>query len=628
MNSAHSATNASQKLLLVIFFLINALFSHSQADKDSFLIKLKQHKQQDTIRVELLVDACVNGTFSADTVYLNWANEALQLSQKLNYRVGKIRALNCLGNYYYQRAIHDKALKYYIDALKMAEADGNTNSIIIGKSNLANVYNRSKRSKDAVVLFKECDALLVKKNDTLSEKRAAILTNLSTTFSTLGQHDSSIYYTKIVLDICNKKDIKFGIAISLTNLGSEYYELKDYKTSISYLEAATKIANENQMDFLKGSIVRYFGKSYIALGNTIKGISYLNEAANIAKKANDSETLTDVYNRLYNAYASTGEFRKAYENSLLYFTLKDSIYGIEKDKAINELSTRYETEKKEALIQFLTQQQQITSLQSQRKSVLLYSIVAALILLGFLSYSIFNRYKIKQQNIQLLEKFKHEQALNQSMLTSIKAQMNPHFIFNALNTIQNYIYGNDKNKAAGYLGKFSELVRSVLQNSSQESIALSEELKFLQLYLELEKMRFEDSIEITTHTSSVESLADDIMIPSMIIQPYIENAFKHGLLHKKTDRKLVIHFFFFFSQKILVCMIDDNGVGRTSSAQYKAAGKMHYRSFATSATQKRLELLNEGRKDVIGVQIEDKVLADGSSSGTKVIVEIPYTLND
>ena len=177
------------------------------------------------------------------------------------------------------------------------------------------MYNRSKRSKDAVVLFKECDALLVKKNDTLSEKRAAILTNLSTTFSTLGQHDSSIYYTKIVLDICNKKDIKFGIAISLTNLGSEYYELKDYKTSISYLEAATKIANENQMDFLKRSIVRYFGKSYIALGNTIKGISYLNEAANIAKKANDSETLTDVYNRLYNAYASTGKFRKAYENS-------------------------------------------------------------------------------------------------------------------------------------------------------------------------------------------------------------------------------------------------------------------------------------------------------------------------
>ncbi|MFZ4057645.1 MAG: tetratricopeptide repeat-containing sensor histidine kinase [Ferruginibacter sp.] len=608
-----------------IFLLICTNLA-AQQEKDSFLIKLQQHPQNDSIRVELLVDACVNGTFSADTIYLNWANEALQLSNKLNYRIGKIRALNCLGNYYYQRAGNDKAISYYIDALKMAEADNNISSIIIGKSNLANVYNRTNRSKEAVVLFKECDALLVKSNDTLSQKRAAILTNLSTTFSTLKQHDSSIYYIKIVLDICTKKDIKFGIAISLSNLGSEYYNIKDYSTSLAYLKEAEKIAKENNMDFLKGSIARYFGQSHIAIGNTVKGILYLNQALSIAKAANDSETLIDVYRQLYQAYASIEKYEQAFQSSVLYFTMKDSIYGIEKEKTINELSTRYETEKKETLIQSLTQKQEITALQSQRKSVLIYGIAAAIVLLGFLSYTLFNRYKIKQQNNQLLEKIKHEQVLNQSILTSIKAQMNPHFIFNALNTIQNYIYGNDKNKAVNYLGKFSELVRTVLNNSSRDSIALDEEIKFLQLYVELEKMRFEDSIETTFNTEAVEDLADEMMIPSMIIQPYIENAFKHGLLHKKTDKKLSISFINNETEKVITCIIDDNGVGRTKSAEYKTAGKMHHRSFATSATQKRLELLNEGRRNSIAVHIEDKISDNGNPLGTTVKVEIPYTL--
>ena len=611
-----------------LLFLLTAVvfFAAAQPAKDTAISKLRQHPQPDSIRVELLIDACVNNIFSADTIYLQWANEAIELSDKIRYRIGKIRALNCMGNYYYQRALHDKAISYYIDALKMAEADGNENSIIIGKSNLANVYNRTKRSKDAILLFKECDALLVKNNDTLSEKRAAILTNLSTTFSTLKQHDSSIHYTKMVLDICNKKDIKFGIALSLNNLGSEYYVLKKYDSSISYLTAANKIAAANHMDFLKGSIARSFGQSYIALGNNTKGISYLNEALNISKQSNDSETLTDVYKQLYAVYAKTGDYKKSYEYSLLHFTLKDSIYGIEKEKAINELSTRYETEKKEALIKTLTQAQEITTLQSQRKTVLLYSIFAAIVLISVLAYSIFNRYKIKQQNTQLIQKIVQDKALNQSILTSIKAQMNPHFIFNALNTIQSYIYGSDKNKAAHYLGKFSELVRTILENSSKDNISLLDELKFLTLYLELEKMRFENSIEITVNMEAIDAIADDMMIPSMIIQPYIENAFKHGLLHKKSDRQLSIYFDLKEKEKILICVIEDNGVGRTISAVYKTAGKNPHPSFATSATQKRLELLNEGRTNAIAVSIEDKQTTDGIASGTKVTIEIPYTL--
>lgn len=605
-----------------LYILITNGNTLAQQQVDSFAIKLGQYKRADSVRVELLVDACVSGVFKSDTVYLAWANEAVQLSEKIGYRIGKIRGTNCLGNYYYQRSIHDKALRYYLDALRMAEADQNNDAIVIAKSNVANVYNRTNRSQEAIALFKACDAMLIASGDTLSQKRAAILTNLSTTFSTLQEHDSSIFYTQRVLAICEKKNIPFGITLSLNNLGSEYIKKKNFQLALSYLTRARQAADQYGMDFQKSSITRYFGIAYLGLGDLQTGIRYLTEAATMAKAANNRETLADVYMQLHEAYAKGGNYTKAYQYSIAFFSLKDSIYGVEKDKNLRELSTRYETEKKESLIQSLTQEKQITQLQSERKTVLLYGTFIAAILLAGLAYALFNRYHIQQQNKRLIEKIKHEQALNQSMLTSIKSQMNPHFIFNALNTIQNFIYSNDKLQAAGYLGKFSELIRSVLHHSSQEQIALEDEVKFLKLYVELEKMRLNNEIEVKVDIASVEDQMDELMIPPMIIQPYIENAFKHGLLHKKEDRQLHIRVRLHETEQVLVWEIDDNGVGREAAAGYQQQ-RVH-QSFASSATQKRLELLNEGRKNAIAVRFVDKKDSFGQPAGTKVIVEIPY----
>lgn len=610
--------------MLLFLFLLN-MQSLAQAKEDSFAIKLRHYTKADSVRVDLLVDACVGSTFRSDTTYLAWANEAIALSEKIGYRLGKIRGLNCLGNYYYQRSIHDKALQYYLDALRMAEADQNSDAIIISKSNVANVYNRTNRSKVAILLFKECDAMLVKRGDTLSQKRAAILTNLSTTFSTLQQHDSSIFYTERVLAICEKKNIPFGIALSLINLGSEHIKKKNFRLALTFLDRALDATNKYGMDLQKSSVIRYYGLAYLGLGDLPTGIRYLTEAASLAQKANNRETLADVYKQLHEAHAKLGNYAKAYQYSIDFFQLKDSIYGVEKDKNLRELSTRYETEKKESLIQSLTQEKQITQLQSERKTTLLYGTIIAVLLAAALGYVLFNRYHIQQQNKRLVDKIKHEQALNQSMLTSIKSQMNPHFIFNALNTIQNFIYANDKLQAAGYLGKFSELIRLVLDHSSKSAIALEEELRFLGLYLELEKMRLDNKVDVRLDMELVEDNMDEIMMPPMIVQPYVENAFKHGLLHKKEDRQIRIRVRAHEQDAVLIWEIEDNGVGREAAAGYQTQRQPNHQSFASSATQKRLELLNEGRSNAIAVRFEDKKDDQGRALGTKVIIEIPYT---
>ena len=174
------------------------------------------------------------------------------------------------------------------------------------------------------------------------------------------------------------------------------------------------------------------------------------------------------------------------------------------------------------------------------------------------------------------------------MLSSIKAQMNPHFLFNALNTIQSYIYLNDKESAIMYTSKFSDLTRNILEMSTKDTITLDEEIKSLTLYLELEKMRFEDTFNYEVNIDR-ELNRDYIKIPSMLVQPYVENAIKHGLLHKKNNR--VLKLTFKKENNLVVIIIDDNGIGRKRSQELNKIKNRMHQSFAMEANKKRLEIL-------------------------------------
>lgn len=237
------------------------------------------------------------------------------------------------------------------------------------------------------------------------------------------------------------------------------------------------------------------------------------------------------------------------------------------------------------------------------------------------TFFIFRVRNIQQKNELLSQKILLEQELQQSLLSSIKSQMNPHFLFNALNTIQSYIYTNDKENASQYLGKFSTLTRMILDMSNKEIVALSEEIKALNLYLELEQLRFED--KLVYHFSIDKNVSiETTFIPSMIIQPFIENAIKHGLLHKKNDWLLNITFHE-KENKLIVC-IDDNGIGRKRSEELNKHKSKH-QSFASNANQKRLAILNKGLPQSIVLEIVDKTDVHGNALGTSVIMQIPFS---
>lgn len=227
---------------------------------------------------------------------------------------------------------------------------------------------------------------------------------------------------------------------------------------------------------------------------------------------------------------------------------------------------------------------------------------------------------IQQEKNKLnLEKVQLQNSLKQSMMSSIKAQMNPHFLFNALNTIQSFIMSEDKRNASIYLSKFSKLTRLILDMSEKETITLSDEIESLKLYLDLEKIRFEQLEYVITLNSNVN--AETIHIPSMIIQPYVENAIKHGLLHKKDDRKLTINIQRFNDAKLLIT-IDDNGIGRKRSRELNQIKNKSHKSFATEANLKRLDILNQDNQD-ISIEYVDKIGASHQPIGTTVKIIIP-----
>lgn len=251
-----------------------------------------------------------------------------------------------------------------------------------------------------------------------------------------------------------------------------------------------------------------------------------------------------------------------------------------------------------------------------------FIIIGLIIIIGLTYWLYKNKIeKIKSRNQLILDKINLEKNVNQSKLKAIKSQMNPHFFYNALNTLQSYILSNEKKEAIEYLSKFSNLTRIILEQTEKEWITISEEIKTLILYLDIEKVRFENDLIYTIETSS-DIDCDLVKIPTMLIQPYVENAIKHGLLHKKEIKLLDIYFY--KKDNILEIKINDNGIGRKKSSELNRIKNKNHQSFATDAIQNRINLINQYNNKNISIEIIDNFTPTNQPSGTTIIIKIPF----
>ncbi len=238
-----------------------------------------------------------------------------------------------------------------------------------------------------------------------------------------------------------------------------------------------------------------------------------------------------------------------------------------------------------------------------------FTVAIALLTLGIVTLFFRRQLKIQRKKAQQINE------LNASRLTAIQSQMNPHFIFNSLNSIQDLVLKGDVDNSYTFITKFSNLVRRTLNYSDKDFIEFEQEIKLIELYLSLEKLRFKEDLVFTIETNGIE----DILIPPMLIQPFIENALVHGLLHKEGKKELSIRFYL---NESLICEITDNGVGRNRAREIKARQRSQHESFSVNAIKRRFEILGDHFQKELGFSYED-LETDGKSSGTKVILKLP-----
>ena len=609
----------------LLLFLLFAAAAVSQ-NKKLTLEKIESYTQKDTTKVEMMIDFCVNNVFSNDKKNLVVAQKALHLSKELNYVLGEIRALNCMGNYYYQQAIYDKAIAYYTAAIKIAEKNKDDKNIIIGKSNLASLYTRTNEIQKALQLFHEIDKRLIKTGYEFSQNRAAVLTNMGLAYSSVKQHTDAIRCHQKTLEICTKKNLVFGIALAESNIGDELIKSNRYSEALNHLILSKKESEKNGFDNFLGQIYKNLAEVHWQQKRQDSAVFYLNKSIAVSEKINDQNALLLANDLLHRYHANQNNYKMAYQTLLDFNSVNQNIFNKEKQNFIAEISTKYETEKKEAQIKALSQQKKIADLESQKQKSITIAITLFLLSLLIIGYLLFKRYKANQKNellkvsLEETEKtLKAEKKAAESELKALKSQMNPHFIFNALNSIQEQFMFGDKLLANEQMGNFTTLTRQILTVSGKKKISLATEVDILTKYLELEKMRFDS--DFTYHIKIAENIDDEYTeLPPMLIQPFVENSIKHGLLHKKGLKELHLTFALNDDETFLICTIQDNGIGRAQSKAIQQKNK--HNSFSTSAIAQRLELLYGGANMENLLQYKDLTDENGNPTGTVAILQI------
>jgi ligand-binding sensor domain-containing protein len=245
-------------------------------------------------------------------------------------------------------------------------------------------------------------------------------------------------------------------------------------------------------------------------------------------------------------------------------------------------------------------------------------IIASLLFLGVVALVF--RYRLSKINARDKEKMLLHQRVSETELQALRAQMNPHFIFNAINSVQYFITRNDPESSQRYLAKFARLIRYVVDNSKPALIPLKTELEALNLYLELESLRFENKFHYQFFIDKNINV-NSTLIPSMLIQPYVENAIWHGLMHKKETGTIVISMT--LNDDKISCVVKDDGIGRIKSAEIKQKTQASHKSLGLALTKERLDIINQVNKTDLSVVINDLYDSNNNARGTSVMISIP-----
>ena len=640
-----------KKLIIIVFLLLSAAGSRAQESQPDSALKAICLMKDDTFKVKLLDKSIKKIATEYPDLVLMYTPKMEALARSLNFTWGIIRAKSNLGGAYLRQSkyeesktcflemidlakkAHDKpgeasayhnisiiylekgdypnALKYTLSSLDIKKELGNKAGMANDYNSIGNIYMSQEFYDLAKKNYLTAKQLYEELNDSLGMALAS--DGMSALYIEEKNYDEGLKYALRALQIRELIHDEDKIGLSYHNLGRIYTDRKELATAIKYyLMALHSFERRGEKFYMSGMLFDLAG-AYLKSKDYEHSQQYLDKGLAIAKELDIR--IMYGYQVAYELYEQKKDYKKAFDYFKLCTAENDSIYNINRNKQITEIQTKYEDEKREKEIAQLKQKTQtlyaktqIQKLQINRNKYLIASLFGLVSLMSVISFLLVSRSRIRNKQ----EKLELEQKL-------LRAQMDPHFIFNALMAIQNFILNNPADEAVRYISSFAKLMRLSLENSRQDTTTIEKEIELLKYYIELQQLRFQGSFEFKINVDPKINTANTT-IPPFLAQPFVENSLEHGILNKPAG-KGEIRVSFKLTGKMLELEIEDNGIGRDKAREMQA-GRQHT-SVATSIVEERLNMLNKQNKQKISLRIEDLQTEDGIPSGTKVIMTLP-----
>ncbi|MEQ9288460.1 MAG: tetratricopeptide repeat protein [Cyclobacteriaceae bacterium] len=529
------------------------LFEVARATKDSVLLA-SAYKTKSNIHIVLTENDSV----------VHFAMKGLAIAEAIRHDELHSAFLTIIGNAHLQNETFDQALEYYLRAreimLKME-----------GVVNMGLIYH-----------------------------------NIGTCFTEISQPDSAFKYFEMAIEASQLQNRQYQLAYHYMGLAFAYMEVKNYEQAISYNLKSKEISLAIGEKRSLATVLSNLAECYTLTGRPELGISNAQEAIRIDQAIGDKDKEADGYFLLSQAYEKSGKYAESLEAYKKFYSLDSNNLASEKSSTIFDLETKYQTEKKEAEIESLSQKAAIQALEiSQKNQAIVIGIIVVLLVTMAALFIYKQRESVRRsQQIELEQRF-------------LRSQLNPHFIFNALLAIQNFMLKNNAQSAALYLTKFSKLMRQILENSREEFIPVAAEIEMLSNYMDIHKLRLKDSFDYKIEVDEKIDVEADT-IPPMFVQPFVENAIEHGLINTK-DHGLIEIKLGKENEHISIAIRDNGGGLAISSPELK-----EHNSLASTIIRERMALFNKNLKDKIQLALDNITNEQGDILGTKVELKVPF----
>jgi len=520
--------------------------------------------------------------------------------------------LNFFGRHSLRTGFFSESIDYFNQSIALAEKQKIKEIIPRNYDNLKDVYSETvlnNLQEYRNTLYKLI-SYAVKESDTTYMKMGYF--RLGTSFSDTTKkpdHKLADSLLRKCLEISLIQKDSIFTMLSLSNLGWNYYGEKNYDFAIKYynrsLSYSIPYGNHGNSANNYGNI----GTIYRDMGNTEKALANYRKGIEHAELINDLYSLWWINLDMSNMYLIKRDTSNAFNSFVRYNKYYDEWHEKNTSQGLNDARVRYEADNHRKEMELL-------SLKLRNHKLLIYGYSALFVLSLAIGILLLSRAKINAKR-RISEMNRKISEVTQA---NLRQQMNPHFIFNTLNSIQYYMYQHDKLATNNYLTKFSSLMRKVLENSQHTAVPLRDELDALKLYLELETVRFKNKFD---YEITVDEEIDTLLykVPTMLIQPYVENSICHGLM--PGEEKGTVKIDLKLESDYITCTIEDNGIGREAAQAKKMNNDKNHNSLGTQIVSSRLDLVNALYGTSLKTIYTDLKNENGDPIGTKVEIHIP-----